>query len=130
MLRPISVIRIAAEYAEVFLLESMPLKSLVLSVSLGPEIAVESLLSTLLCTLNVTILGLKASVLSLQSHRLGNEGLLAVFLGNTTTEELGRPLYNRANLRELGYLRLSIFLFVVPFGVQYRAHPQDLQISF
>ena len=79
--------------------------------------------------MNVAVLGLEAPVFSLLGHRLGDESLLAVLLGNAAAEELGRALYDGSDLRELRQLGLATFFFVVSLGVQDGAHAQQLQIS-
>lgn len=100
-----------------------------LSISLGLQVLVESLLSTGLGGLDVAVLGLEASVLPLQRQGLLDKVFLAILLGDTTTEELGGTLDDGADLRELGNPGLAILLLVVSLRIQDRTHPNELQIS-
>lgn len=104
-------------------------RSLSLVVSFSPQIVVERLFPTLFCLLNVAVLGCKASVFPLQSHCLCNESLLAILLGDAAAEEFGWAFNDGTDLRELWKLGFSVFFLVVPFGIQNRAHSQQLQIS-
>lgn len=90
---------------------------------------VESLLAAGLLGLDFAVLGLEAPVLPLQCQSFLDKVLLAVLLGDTAAEELGRALDDGANLRVLGDLGLAILLLVMPFRVKHGTHPDELQIS-
>lgn len=100
-----------------------------LPIPLGLHTFVESLLSTGLGGLDVAVLGLETFVLPLQCQDLLDKVLLAVLLGDTTTEELGGTLDDGADLRELGDLGLAILLLVMSLRVEHRTHPNELEIS-
>lgn len=103
--------------------------SLVFPGTLCAKVLVEGILPTLLGALNVLVFGSKAFGFSLQCQGFFNEGFLAVFLSNPTTEELSRALNNSPHLREFRRLRLPAFLFVMSLRIQHRAHSKELQVS-
>lgn len=100
-----------------------------LPVPLGLQALVESLLAAGLLGLDFAVLSLEASVLPLQCQSFLDKVLLAVLLGDTTAEELGRTLDDGTNLRVLGDLGLAILLLVMPLRVKHRTHPDELQVS-
>lgn len=103
--------------------------SLVLPTSLCLQVLVKSLFTACLGGLDVSVLGLEAFVAALDCEGLLNKVLLAVLLGNATTEEFSRALDNGSDLRKLRRFRSAIVLLVVSLSIKHRAHPDKLQIS-
>jgi hypothetical protein len=69
-----------------------------------------------------------AALLFLRSHLL-EQRLLAVFVGDAGAVELSGALDDGANLGKRGDVVARIVLFVVPLGIEYVAHLEELEIA-
>lgn len=103
--------------------------SLVLPASLCLQVLVEGLLSACFVGLNVPVFGLEALGATFECQCFLDKVLLAVLLGDTVAEELGRTLDDGSNLRIFWRFGLAILFLVVTLGIKHRTHPDELQIS-